>query len=87
MNIEVSDENGLQLEQLAKERNLTIDELISAMLERYDVKRRKSVTLADMAANAVKANLATPHPVNTSERSREILQTEFAEYLNRRKTQ
>ena len=85
MKIEVSDEVGLHLKQLAEERKLTIDELIEAMLDRYDVVRN-SATLADLAANAAKASLATPHPVDTSERSREILQTEYADYLRRRRT-
>jgi len=84
MNIEVSEEVGLLLKQLAEERDLTMDELVGAMLERYDVKRRKGVNLADRAAKAAKANLATPHPVDTSERSCEILNTRYAEHLKQR---
>lgn len=136
MNIEISDEIGLQLEQLAEERQLTMDELISALLDRYDVKRRKGVTLADMAANASKANvsetesegacppylaklaiergispeylsellekeyqpgsmgrlaqvavkagMASKKKVDTSARSREILNSEFADFIDRR---
>jgi len=135
MKIEVSDEVGLHLRQLANERKLTIEELISAMLDRYDVKRRKGVTLGDLAANAglsatepvdacppglamqamergvspnelsellekehppgslarfaqvaVKAGMASNTDVNTSERSREILNTEYADYLKKRRT-
>ena len=56
MNIEVSDEVGLHLKQLAKERNLTIEELISAMLDQYDI-IRNSKALAELAENAAKANL------------------------------
>ncbi len=85
MNIEVSDEVGLHLKQLAKERNLTIEELISAMLERYDVVRN-GITLADLAEMAAKAGLSTAEPVDTSERSREILNTEYADYLKQRRT-
>ena len=84
MKIEVSDDTGQHLQDLAAERNLTIEELISAMLDRYDVKR-KGVTLADMAANAAKAGLRTPHPVDTAARSREILETEYMDYLTRRR--
>lgn len=136
MNIEVSDEIGQYLERLAEERNLTIEELISAMLERYDVKRRKGVTHAELAANAAKANASEPEAVgacpgylaklatergispehlsellekeyppgsmgrlaqiavkagmasekkvDTSARSREILNSEFADFIDRR---
>ena len=108
------------------------------MLDRYDVKRRKGATLADLAANAAKANLSAAEPegacppglamqaiergispsdlsellekeyppgslarfaqvavkariaskekVDTAERSREILNTEYADYLKKRRT-
>lgn len=82
MNIEVSDEVGLQLEELAKERNLTVEELIGAMLDNFDVERRKNGTLADPAKMAKSMNLSTEEAVNTAERSREILQTEYPEYLS-----
>lgn len=81
MKIEISDEVGLQLEQFAEERNLTIDELICAMLERYDVKRCKGVTLADLAANAAEANLATAETDENAENGRDILNSEYAKYL------
>ena len=84
MKIELSDDTGQHLQDLAAERNLTVEELISAMLDRYDVKR-KGVTLADMAANAAKAGLRTPHPVDTAARSREILETEYQECVTRRR--
>lgn len=135
MNIEVSDEIGLQLEQLAKERKLTMDELISAMLDGYDLVRN-SKTLPEPAENAAKANLsetesdgacppylaklaidrgispeylsellekeyppgslarfaqvaikagvASKEKVDTSARSREILNSEFADFIDRR---
>lgn len=86
MNIEVSDEVGLHLEKLAKERNLSIEELIGAMLDNFDVERRKGVTLADLAKMAKSMNLSTEEAVNTAERSREILQTEYPEYLKQRRT-
>ena len=84
MKIEVSDETGQHLRELAAERNLSVEELISAMLDRYDVKRN-GLTLADMAANAAKAGLRTPHPVDTAARSREILETEYQECVMRRR--
>lgn len=86
MNIEVSDEIGLHLKQFADERNLTIEELIRAMLDRYDVKKRKGVTLAEFAKMAKEARLRSTEPLDTAERSREILNTEYADYLNQRRT-
>ena len=85
MKIEVSDETGQHLRELAAERNLTIEELIRAMLDRYDVKR-KGLTLADLAEIALSAGLSSDKPVDTAARSREILQTEYAEYLHRRRS-
>ena len=138
MNIEVSDEVGLQLEELAKERNLTVEELICAMRDDFDISRRKGVTLADFAKMAIEAGLssaesedacppylaklaiergispkylsellekeyppgsmgrlaqvalqagmASKEMVDTAERSREILNTEYADYLKKRRT-
>ena len=86
MNIEVSDEVGLHLKELAEERELTVEELIRAMLDRFDVKRRKGVTLADFAKMAIEAGLSSAEPVDTADRSREILNTEYADYLKQRRT-
>lgn len=85
MKIEVSDEVGQHLEQLAEERKLTMDELISAMIAEYDVVRN-GITLADLAEMAAKAGLSSDGPVDTSERSREILNTEYADYLKQRRS-
>ena len=84
MNIEVSEEVGLHLKQLAEDRNLTMDELISAILERYDVKRRKGVTLADSAEMVSKAKLSTAESADTADNSRDILNTRYAEHLRER---
>lgn len=84
MKIEVSDETGLHLQELAAERNQTVEELICAMLDRYDFKR-KGIPMADLARIALEARLSTPEPVDTAARSREILNSEYAEYLNQRR--
>ena len=85
MKIDISDELGLRLRELAEERNLSVEELLRAMLDRYDIKR-DGATLADLARVALEANLSSEHPVDTSARSREILNTEYADYLKRRLT-
>ena len=83
MKIEVSNEIGQRLGQLAEERNLSIEELLRSMIDRYDVVR-SAPTLADLARVALEADLSTDEPVDTAARSREILQTEFADYLKQR---
>lgn len=75
MKIEISDELGLRLKELAEDRNLSVEEMLSAMIDRYSPKRG-SATLADLARIAREANLSSEHPVDTAARSREILSTE-----------
>ena len=65
MKIDISDELGLRLGELAEERNLSVEELLRAMLDRYDIKR-DGATLADLARVALEANLSSEHPVDTS---------------------
>lgn len=81
MNIEVSDEVALQLRELAEERELTVEELIRAMLERHDVKRPKGVTLADFAKMAIEAGLSSAESDGTAINGRDILKTEYAKHL------
>lgn len=83
MNIEVSDEVGLHLQQLAKERKLTIEELICVMLDGYDVVRN-SKTLAEFAEMAIEAKLSSPETDCTADNSRDILKTEYAQHLLKR---
>ncbi len=83
MNIEVSDEVGLHLQQLAEERKLTVEELLRAMLDEYDVVRN-SKTLAEFAENAARAKLSSPEPDCTADNSRDILETEYAKHLLKR---
>ena len=84
MNIEVSEAIGLHLQQLAKERELTVEELIRAMLDGYDVKRPKGATVADLAANAAKAELSNPEPDGIADDGRDLLKTEYAKHLLKR---
>ena len=81
MNIEVSDEVGLHLKELAEERELTVEELIRAMLDRYDGKRRKGLTLADPANMAIEAGFSSAEPDGAADNGRDILKTEYAKHL------
>lgn len=83
MNIEVSDEVGLHLQQLAEERKLTVEELIRAMLHESDVVRN-SKTLAEFAEMAIEAKLSSPEPDCNADNSRDILKTEYAKHLLKR---
>ena len=84
MNIEVSDEVALHLQKLAEERELTVEELIRAMLDGYEVKRPKGVTLADFAKMAIEAGLSTGESDGAAVNSRDVLNSEQAKQLLKR---
>ena len=88
MTIDIPADIARRLEALAERDNLEIEDLLRDMLERFeeedDAKGRRRPTTADFARNARAAGLSSAHPVDTSERSREILNAEFADYLKRR---
>ena len=84
MVIDISPDLAHRLEELAEERSSSVEDLIRSLLER-DKPKKQRMTLADLAEIAVSAGLASAEPVDTSERSREILNTEYADYLKRRR--
>ncbi len=90
MTIDIPEDVALRLEQIAQQRDTDLGDLLRDMIERYAKERTTDekpwATLADLARNAKEAGLASPHPVNTAGRSREILNTEYADYLIRRKS-
>ncbi len=83
MTIDVPDDVALRLEQLAKQQDADIGDLLRDLLERY-TDDKQWATLADLARHAKEMNMASSEPVNTAERSREILNTEYADYLKSR---
>lgn len=88
MTIDIPEDVALQLEKLAKRNDADIGDLLRDLLARYEAERaakqKRWATGADFARNAEAAGLASPEPVDTSARSREILNSEFADYLKRR---
>ena len=88
MTIDIPDDVALRLEALAKAKDADISDLLRDMIESYedkgDADEKQWATLADLARHAKELNMASPEPVNTAERSREILDTEFADYLQSR---
>ncbi len=88
MTIDIPQDVALRLEELANRKDADIGDLLRDLLARYEsehaAKQKRWATGADFARNAKAAGLASPEPVDTSARSREILNTEFADYLKRR---
>ncbi len=88
MTIDIPEDVALRLEELAEQRDTSPGDLLREMIERYAKERshedKRWATLADLAQNAKEAGLASPHPVNTAARSREILNAEYADYLKHR---
>lgn len=88
MTIDIPQDVALRLEALAQQNDANVGDLLRDLLARYeserDDKQKRRATGADFARNAKAAGLASPEPVDTSARSREILNTEFAEYLQSR---
>ena len=84
MTIDIPEDIALRLEKLAKQNDAEVADLLRDLLERHEsenaAKQKRRATGADFARNAKAAGLASPDPVDTSARSREILNTEYADY-------
>ena len=84
MTIDIPQDLALRLEELAHEQGSTVEELLRTWLGEHTPRRRRD-TLADLAEIAKSAGLASDEPVDTADRSREILNTEYADYLKQRR--
>ena len=88
MTINIPEDVALRLEKLAKQQDADIGDLLRDLLERYEAERvdddKQWATLADLARHAKELNMSSLEPVDTAGRSREILNTEFADYLQSR---
>ena len=83
MVLDIPEELTLKLETAAKERGLSVGDFLQEMLESV-APDKQWATLADLARNAREAGLASADTVDTAGRSREILNTEYADYLKNR---
>lgn len=72
-----------RLEKLAQAQGSSVADVLTTLLNRYAPDSPPG-SLAAMAQNAREAGLASAEPVDTAERSREILNNEYADYLKRR---
>ncbi len=83
MLINIPEDVAQRLQQLAARENTSVGDLLKTLLNRYTAES-SSGTLADLAQNAREAGLASSQQVDTAKHSREILNTEFADYLKQR---
>ena len=83
MFINIPDDVAKRLEILAEQEGSTVGEVLQTMLDRYKP-QSPAGTLAALAQNAREAGLASSKTVDTAERSREILNQEFADYIKNR---
>jgi predicted DNA-binding protein len=83
MVINIPEEVARRLEKLAEQQGSTVGDLLRTLLDRYTSEIPPG-SLAEMAQNAREAGLASDECVDTAERSREILNTEYVDYLKRR---
>ncbi len=83
MKIDIPEEITQQLEQLAAQHDVEVVVLLEQLVKRYTPDKNWA-TLADLARHAKELNMSSPEPVNTAERSREILDTEYVDYLKSR---
>ena len=83
MGIDIPEEFTQQLEELAAQHDVEVVVLLEQLVKRY-TPDKKWATLADLARHAKELNMSSPEPVDTAGRSREILNTEYVDYLKSR---
>jgi hypothetical protein len=83
MTLNIPDNLAERLEAVAQEQGSSVADLLTNWLNRYAA-NSPAGSLAEMAENAREAALASAQVVDTAEKSREILQSEYADYLKRR---
>ena len=86
MLVNIPEDVAARLEKLAEDQGSTVGDVLKTLLNRYAPDSPPG-SLAEMAQNAREAGLASSQSVDTAERSREILNTEYAAYLKRRTEQ
>lgn len=69
MQIDIPEEIGQRLRELAHQRGVSIADLLKSLLDRT-APEPPARSLAEMAQNAREANLASAEPVDTAARSR-----------------
>ncbi len=95
MLLNIPEDIALQLDEMAQRQDAEIGELLRDMLKRYAKEHNPAdcsvesagqfATWGDLVKSAREAGLASPKPVDTAARSREILQAEYVDYLVKRR--
>lgn len=86
MLMNIPEEVAQRRETLAAQQGSSVGALLNTLLNRYTLDSPPG-SLAQMAQNAREAALISAQTVATAERSREILSTEYADYLKHRMDQ
>lgn len=84
MQMDIPEDVAQRLIERARQQGSTVGELLRTLMNLADQDEKPSGTLAQMAQNAREAGIASDEPVDTAGRSREILNTEYADYLKKR---
>lgn len=74
MLMNIQDDVAQQLEAVAQEQGIAVDDLLRTLLSPYTT---KYATLADLAQNALEAGITSQHPVDTAANSGEILKSQY----------
>ncbi len=84
----IHDDLAKRLREIARRQNQTVEEMLTAIAEQYEPSVNDEIPLpgtpAALAASARRAGLRSDKVVDTSERTKEILNAEYADYLKRR---
>lgn len=83
MILEVPEHIARRLTRLAELKGVSVGDYLERLMDQSEAEPPPG-SLAQLAKLAQEANLASEHTVDTAERSREILNTEYADYLKDR---
>jgi hypothetical protein len=73
-----------QLNKIAQRENRSVEDVLASLLATYNLNSPVARgTLADLAKSTIQTNMRSK-PTDTSAKSREILNSEYADYLKRR---
>jgi cell wall assembly regulator SMI1 len=79
---------AFRLLKIAEQEQRSVEDVIEQWAEEHYPQTQSSVpqpgTLDALVRAALSAGIASPHEVDTADRSREILANEYADYLKRR---
>lgn len=77
-----------RLFDIAHRENRSVDDIIETLVDEHypndTADKPAPGSFAALAESARRANIRSPYPVDTSSRSREILENEYADYLKKR---